>query len=266
MFGPAFLYDVAVLQNTIDNLAKFKKRNTTLLTNKLDILEKQLASFKKREFGKECFSVKTFGLASVQSTLVNQIVIKVSRKSTESFAEYFTRLKQLPSPTSVSKLQLIWKQKNVKEKLLNYDALSEKYQNLRLHSEFVVRKFREGSNPQSPIDHIFAQVLFYDQARLRIYDSRDYESNRKFALDVFFSKIPDSLPGNPRLQHTTLNRHRTIISRLLFRKLEQNILHENSPKFLNIDGGTSKSRKGEDFTTSSISSLFLIKLYRETQL
>ena len=251
--GQDFLYDVVILENTIDNLVMFMKRNTSLLTAKLATLDKQLASFKKREFGKERFPDTTFGLAYIQTTLVNQFVIKVSRKHTETFAEYFTRLKQLPSPTSVSKLQLIWKQKKVEEKLLNYDVLLEKYQNLRRHSSFFVRKFREGSNPQSPIDYLFAQVLFYDQARLRIFDSRDYESNRMFALDIFFMKIPETLPGNPRLQHTTVNRHRRIISRLLFRKLEDNILTETSPKFLNIDGGTSKARKGEDFTTSTLS-------------
>ena len=60
-------------------------------------------------------------------------------------------------------------------------------------------------------------------------------------------------PGNPRLQHTTLNRHRAVISRLLLQKLKDNILSVTSPKFLNIDGGTSKARKGEDFTTSSMS-------------
>ena len=37
------------------------------------------------------------------------------------------------------------------------------------------------------------------------------------------------------------------------KKLVKNILCDASPKFLNIDGGTSKSRKGEDFTTSTVS-------------
>ena len=59
-------------------------------------------------------------------------------------------------------------------------------------------------------------------------------------------------PGNPRLQHTTLNRHRAVISRLLLQKLKDNILSVTSPKFLNIDGGTSKARKGEDFRASSM--------------
>ena len=156
----------------------------------------------------------------------------------------------------VSKIELLWKQKNVGEKLSKYDSLKEKHDNLCLHTDFVVRKFRVGLSPQSPLDHVFSQVPFYDQARLRIFDSRTYEFNRQSALDVFFKKTPKTLglfPGSPRMQHTTLNRHRAVISKLLLQKLEENILCVPSSKFLNIDGGTSKSRKGEDFTTSSVS-------------
>ena len=54
------------------------------------------------------------------------------------------------------------------------------------------------------------------------------------------------------MQHTTLYRHRAVISKLLLQKLKDNILSVSTPKFLNIDGGTSKARKGEDFTTSSV--------------
>ena len=144
----------------------------------------------------------------------------------------------------------------MKEKLANYDDLLEKYNNLHLHSSFFVRKFREEASPQSPLDHIFSQVVFYDQAKLRVFDSRDYETNRRSALDLFFSSTPKQMVGFPRFQHTTLNRHRKIISRVLMKKLVENILCEASPKSLNIDGRTSKPRKGEDGKTSSVSFTF----------
>ena len=170
----------------------------------------------------------------MNSTVVNQIGIKISNKVTETFSEYFKRLNELPSPNMVAKLSLLWKQKNVKEKLLKYESLKEKHDILCLHTDFVVRKFRVGLTPQSPLDHIFSQVLFWDQARLEIFDSRKYEFNRQSALDIFFKKTPKMLgmfPGNPHLQHTTPNRHRVVISRLLLQKLKDNILSEPSPNF-----------------------------------
>ena len=85
----------------------------------------------------------------------------------------------------VSQCPLIWKQKKLKVKLAKYELL-EKHNNLRLHSCFFVRKFRGGASAQSPLDHIFSQLVFYDQAKLRIFDSRDYKTNRRLALDLFF--------------------------------------------------------------------------------
>ena len=140
-------------------------------------MTKRLVSFKRREYGKDRFPDKTFGFGAVKFTTAGQISIVVSRKATETFEAYFKRISGLPSPSMAATLPLKWKQKNVKRKLSEYSALKEKYDNLCLHTGFVVRKFRQGSSAQSAIDHIFAQVLFYDQAKLRILDSRNFESD-----------------------------------------------------------------------------------------
>ena len=160
VFGPNFLYDVNLLEATVDRLFTFKKRNSSFLTKELNIFNEEVVCFKTRQFGKSRFPGKCFGFASMNSTVVNQIGIKISNKVTETFSEYFKRLNELPSPNMVAKLSLLWKQKNVKEKLLKYESLKEKHDILCLHTDFVVRKFRVGLTPQSPLDHIFSQVLF----------------------------------------------------------------------------------------------------------
>ena len=185
IFGPNFVYDSNLIGSTIDKVLTFKKRIPSLLTTELKVLNNQITSFKTQQFGKNRFPNKSFGLATLNSTVINQTSIKISKKVTETFSEYFRRINKLPSPNMVTKISLLWKQKNVKEKLSKYDSLKERYDNLCLHTDFVVRNFRVGLSPQSPIDHIFSQVLFYDQARLKIFDSRDYEFNRQSALDIF---------------------------------------------------------------------------------
>ena len=139
----------------------------------------------------------------------------------------------------------------------------EKYDSLSLHTNFVVRKFRQGLSPQSPLDHVFSQVLFYDQARLRIFDSRSYEQNRKTALDVFFLKTPktlDKFPGNPRLHRSTLTRHRSIFSRALLRKLEKTLWLNHLLSFSILTVERQKRERGRSLRLLLSVLLYSIKL------
>ena len=157
VFRPNFLYDVNLVKDKVDRLFTFKKRNPSLLTKERNTLNEEVVCFKRQQLGKSRFPDKFFGFASLNSTAVKRVVIKISNKVTETFSEYFKRITELPSPNMVTKLI---DTKSVKEKLLKYDSLKVKRDVLCLHADFVVGKFRVGLTPQSPLYHIFSQVLF----------------------------------------------------------------------------------------------------------
>ena len=137
------------------------------------------------------------------------------------------RFSALPSPSMVEKLSLIWNQKHVKEKLSSHDSLKAK-------STIACRVFAyricgsqilSGFKSSVPSRWRVFTSFIYDQPRLKNFESRDYEKNRRTALDVFFLKTlktHDMFPGNPGLQISTFKEHKTINSSLLG-KLEKTL-------------------------------------------
>ena len=154
------------------------------------------------------------------------------------------RFSALPSSSMVEKLPLIWNQKHVKEKLSSHDSLKAK-------STFACRVFAyricgseilSGFKSSVPSRWRVFTSFIYDQPRLKNFESRDYEKNRRTALDVFFLKTlktHDMFPGIPGLQVSTFKEHKTINSSLLG-KLEKTLWLY--PRLgVSINGGTSKS-------------------------
>ena len=62
VFGPNFLYDVNLLEATVDRLFTFKKRNSSFLTKELNIFNEEVVYFKRRELGKSRFLASVFVL------------------------------------------------------------------------------------------------------------------------------------------------------------------------------------------------------------
>ena len=63
VFGPNFLYDINLVKITVDRLLTFKKRNLSLLTKELNILNEEVVFIKRRQFRKNRIPDNCFGFA-----------------------------------------------------------------------------------------------------------------------------------------------------------------------------------------------------------